>query len=105
MTEPGKGRTLGGIVMHKEIDDVGALDKIGKEISKTIKTSLGGMKDISKEVEDILGKVADQGGGKGGGGGGDMEAKMKKLQDQMKEMSDLQAEIQKSVSEITKNMK
>lgn len=83
------------------------IEKVSKELSKTIKTSLGGMKSIHKEVEEALGKVAEMAEGKGGGdkGGGEMEAKMKKLQDQMKEMDDLQAEIQKSVTEITKSMK
>jgi hypothetical protein len=87
---------------------VSALGKVAKEVAKISKTSFGNMKEITKGIEAVADKLGEAAGNKAGGGDkkdGDMEAKMKELQDKMKQMSDLQADIQKSLVDITKNMK
>jgi methyl-accepting chemotaxis protein len=88
----------------------GTLDKVAKELAKISKTIGSSYKNIDKDVGKLVEKLGEAAGGKAGGGGGggdsgDMEAKVKKVQDQMKQMADLSSEIQKSVTEITKNMK
>ncbi len=85
------------------------LEKVAKEMAKITKTIGGSYKNIDKDVAKLVEKLGESagskaGGGAGGGGGGDMEAKVKKVQDQMKELADLSDEIQKSVAEIAKNM-
>lgn len=85
------------------------LEKVAKELSKISKTVAGSIKNIDKDVGKLVEKLGEAAGGKAGGGaggagGGDMEAKVKKVQDQMKEMAGLSDEIQKSVAEIAKNM-
>jgi molybdenum-dependent DNA-binding transcriptional regulator ModE len=84
------------------------LEKVGKEMTKIAKTLGASYKSIDKDVAKLVEKLGESAGAKAGGGagggGGDMEAKVKKVQEQMKEMADLSDEIQKSVTEITKNM-
>ena len=84
------------------------LEKVAKEMAKITKTIGGSYKNIDKDVAKLVEKLGESAGSKAGGGagggGGDMEAKVKKVQDQMKELADLSDEIQKSVAEIAKNM-
>ena len=89
---------------------IGTMEKVARELAKITKSSLGNFKNIEQDVGKLVDKLGAAAGGKAGGGaggaggGGDMEAKVKKIQDQMKELADLSDEIQKSLADIAKNM-